>query len=282
LVLLLLLGFAFLLFTPATGGRGRGWRDEGPSCPNNLHRVALALALYHGEHGCFPPAFVADQNGRPMHSWRVLILPYLSEQALHARYKFDEPWDGPNNRQLADEMPAVYACPNATPDTSTTNYVAVVGPQTVWPGSESRSREDATDGPEWTVLLAETANANVHWMEPRDLTFDEACRPINSATGASMSGLHASEDHHFWHGEQGVYVALANGWLRFLPQGTPPHRLEALLTADGADTAEFTEPKGWGLKWGNCVGSLVLVTSLLAFFCCVLYSATRHHDFPEE
>ena len=31
----------------------------------------------------FPPAFIPDKNGKPMHSWRVLILPYLEGQGLY-------------------------------------------------------------------------------------------------------------------------------------------------------------------------------------------------------
>ena len=38
---------------------------------------------YHDEHGSFPPAYIADASGKPMHSWRVLILPYLDEKGLY-------------------------------------------------------------------------------------------------------------------------------------------------------------------------------------------------------
>src|SRR5690606_28292508 len=61
-------------------------------CQNNLRQVVLALHGYHVDHGCFPPAYVADAAGRPMHSWRVLVLPYLEEQDLYAAYNFAEPW----------------------------------------------------------------------------------------------------------------------------------------------------------------------------------------------
>ena len=44
---------------------------------NNLRKSRLALHNYHQANGCFPPAYIADKNGKPMHSWRVLILPYM-------------------------------------------------------------------------------------------------------------------------------------------------------------------------------------------------------------
>ncbi|HEV3023824.1 MAG TPA: DUF1559 domain-containing protein, partial [Pirellulales bacterium] len=43
------------------------------------------------------PAFVADDEGKPMHSWRVLILPFIEQQPLYDQYDFSEPWNGPHN-----------------------------------------------------------------------------------------------------------------------------------------------------------------------------------------
>ena len=45
--------------------------------PNNLYQITLALESYHQTNGRFPPAYIADKNGKPMYSWRVLILPFL-------------------------------------------------------------------------------------------------------------------------------------------------------------------------------------------------------------
>lgn len=44
-------------------------------CRSTLTQISLALYQYEQHNGAFPPAYVADQNGVPMHSWRVLILP---------------------------------------------------------------------------------------------------------------------------------------------------------------------------------------------------------------
>ena len=59
--------------------------------------------------------YVADATGRPMHSWRVLILPFLEQQSLYEQYDFREPWDGPNNIQLLGNMPDVFSCPSRSP-----------------------------------------------------------------------------------------------------------------------------------------------------------------------
>jgi hypothetical protein len=99
------------------------------ACVVNLKQIALALHNYHDTYGTFPPAYVADENGRPMHSWRVLILPFLESSDVYSKYRFDEPWDGPHNRLLADRMPYAYRCPSESrnsPPSRITSYVAVV------------------------------------------------------------------------------------------------------------------------------------------------------------
>ncbi len=88
---------------------------------STLFQLRLALQSYSQDYGCFPPASVADKNGRPMHSWRVLILPYIGRPDLYQKYKFGEPWDGPNNRNLLNQRPRQFAygsgdVPNAKRD----------------------------------------------------------------------------------------------------------------------------------------------------------------------
>ncbi len=46
-------------------------------CKNNLRNIALALRNYETEYHALPPAFTVDAEGKPLHSWRTLILPYL-------------------------------------------------------------------------------------------------------------------------------------------------------------------------------------------------------------
>src|SRR5262245_41674761 len=109
----LLLGIIVAILYPAVQQAREAARRS--SCKCNLKILGLALHNYHDAHGCFPPAWLADSQGRPMHSWRVLILPYIDQAALYNRYNFAEPWDGPNNVKLLDEIPPVYKCPSHIP-----------------------------------------------------------------------------------------------------------------------------------------------------------------------
>lgn len=75
---------------------------------SSMKAIAKALASYEQSYQRLPPVITYDQTGRPMHSWRALILEQLGEQKLAAAYRLDEPWDGPNNAQLAKYQPWYY------------------------------------------------------------------------------------------------------------------------------------------------------------------------------
>ena len=82
-------------------------------CQNNLKQIGLALQNYLSSEGSFPPAYVVDSAGRPVHSWRVLLLPYFDgreadvvrNKLLYEAYRFDEPWDGPTTRVSSRKFP---------------------------------------------------------------------------------------------------------------------------------------------------------------------------------
>jgi len=46
-------------------------------CTCHLKGLGLAFHTYHDAYGSFPPAYTVDADGRPLHSWRVLILPFI-------------------------------------------------------------------------------------------------------------------------------------------------------------------------------------------------------------
>lgn len=151
------------------------------ACRNNLRYIGMALQSYHDNYGRFPPQYVTDSDGRPMHSWRVLILPYLPDsdaKAAYEEYRFNEPWNSQHNQKLADEAEHFFRCRTARdlePGSKfTTHYVAVVGPDTAWPERGKTCLNDFGDGTANTVMLVEIADSDIHWMEPRDLSLEEA------------------------------------------------------------------------------------------------------------
>jgi prepilin-type processing-associated H-X9-DG protein len=207
-------------------------------CARNLGEIAKALLQYELDHGQLPPAFIADKDGKPMHSWRVLILPYLDQVALYKTYHFDEPWDGPNNRKLHSIPMPIYQCPSdGAGSPTTTSYVAVVGAGTAWPGATSTKLTDFTDGPSETIMLVEMANSGIHWMEPKDLDFATIPLAFNPKSGKGISSGHAS----------GVNVAFADGSVHFLADDLSPGVVRALLTIHGGEHLGPSVDGGWQL-----------------------------------
>src|SRR5690348_6194553 len=80
-----------------------------PYAANNLKQVALALMDYQAAYRKFPPAVVRDKAGRPLYSWRVLVLPFLEQQRLYEQFHLDEPWDSEHNKQFLKETPSGYS-----------------------------------------------------------------------------------------------------------------------------------------------------------------------------
>ena len=67
------------------------------ACTNNIKQILLALHDYHDTCDALPPLYTVDEEGNPLHSWRVLILPFIGQQALYQQINLDEPWDSEHN-----------------------------------------------------------------------------------------------------------------------------------------------------------------------------------------
>jgi hypothetical protein len=157
------------------------------ACLKNLGQVGVALLRYEGAHGQLPPAFTVDQHGRPMHSWRALILPFFDDTSMAEAYRFDEPWDGPNNRRLANQAPSFYRCPSDLSPSSMTSYVAITGPGTVW-GKPLATVPPADQSK--TILVIEVGGPNINWLEPRDLDIRQIGKQARSAPPSDISTRH--------------------------------------------------------------------------------------------
>ena len=56
-----------------------------------LKQLAFAMHAYHDKHRTLPPHAVFEKAGKPLLSWRVLILPYLGQEDLYQQFKLEEP-----------------------------------------------------------------------------------------------------------------------------------------------------------------------------------------------
>lgn len=190
-------------------------------CMNNLREIGRALHQYHVIHGSFPPAYLADEKGKPIHNWRTIILSNLGEQQLADDYDFKEPWDGPSNSRLGKFMPRNYGCPSdrAAHVSGYTSYVAIIGPGTAWPGTKGAKLSDFGNKAGETILIVEVVGANISWTEPRDLNIADLLLEINGKQSPGISSRHPN----------GANVLMADGSVVFLTNDTLSEKLQAML-----------------------------------------------------
>lgn len=110
-----------------------------------------------------------------------------------------------------------------------TSYVAVVGPDTMWPGSESTKFNDSLSyraGPQ-KIMLIEIADSDIHWMEPRDLTFDQLMASVDPEHGKGIPGPHP----------RGIVYVTADGAVRMFDHDIDAASLRKLLVLEKTDSA---------------------------------------------
>jgi prepilin-type processing-associated H-X9-DG protein len=198
-------------------------------CINNMKQIGVAMQMYHDQYKCFPPAYIPDENGRPMHSWRVLLLPFMEQQAIYEQYDLNEPWDGPNNSRLAGMIDNVYRCPSE--DTSVhpaeTNYVMIVGPGTISDGPTPTQIGQITDGVANTIMVVEVAGSGIHWTEPRDLKLEDAASSLSGGAGNGIGGKHRGVAN----------ILFCDGRVDSLAKPIDPNRLKGMTTVAGGENA---------------------------------------------
>lgn len=228
-------GAVAVFLAPSVGpGRESARRSY---CKSHLHKIGMAMRSYHTAYGSFPPAYVADENGRPAHSWRVLLLPFMDEDATYKEYRFDEPWNGPGNSELRDRpKQRPFVCLSAWDQLKNdTNYVAVVGSESAMPGARPRQLGEFQNAGANTILIVEVLNSGIHWMEPRDLSFDEMCFGVNDPSGKGIASRHSDYPGSLSNGTVGIaHVLFADGTVRQVPENTPPREIYRLLRIDNA------------------------------------------------
>jgi len=211
-------GMAVALLLPAVQASREAARRM--QCANHLKQIVLALHNHHDAISGLPPLYTIDANGKPLHSWRVQILPFLEQQALFEAIRHNEPWDSEHNKQFHDRMPAMYKCPS-NPNNGCC-YSAIAG-QVFTPARETRTGGGSlflanntfaviTDGTSNTLAVIE-AKEPFNWMDPTaDISLDELAKGINAGRAGSY---HTG----------GCNCALFDGSVRFLAQPIPGEML---------------------------------------------------------
>jgi hypothetical protein len=144
---------------------------------NRFKQLAIAMHNYHDVNKHFPPASICDEDGRPLLSWRVAILPYIDQSELYKQFRLDEPWDSPHNRALIERMPAEYADPDPKfaplAREGKTTFQVPVSPETVFHDNDGTTIREIIDGTSKTVLVVEVEPLRAAvWTKPEDWEVD--------------------------------------------------------------------------------------------------------------
>jgi prepilin-type processing-associated H-X9-DG protein len=192
----------------------------------HLKQMAVAFLNYRDEHGRFPPAYTTDSQGKPLQSWRALILRQIEEGELSERLDLTKPWNDPANAEPASQSISTYRGPwEERTFPNHTNFVAVLGRDTVWGVDLGVEKSEITDDPGETIMLVEMKKSGIPWAEPRDLDWENLPPSFDKQNYMKLLSNHST----------GLYVAFADGSVKLLPPDLPLEVFEAMLTKSGGE-----------------------------------------------
>ena len=220
--------FAIIRAGGQSVGRMTAARDQSLSI-SNLKKIAEALNAYAADNGKYPPAVVTDNAGKPLHSWRVLILPYLKEEKLFNDIDLTVGWDDPANAQMLQQMPAVYRHPNSAKYGlyNQSGYYLVTGQGTLFPSTGPLGPDDIIDDPTQTILVIEAKPRlmSASWAEPGEVDFTTLKGVIGGNPDTEVGGML----------DEGVAMVTTDERGHFLDGSTDPLVLRSLITPRGGE-----------------------------------------------
>ena len=166
IITLLFVAGAFALLYPAV----QAAREAGRRVACTPDMIRFALDNYHDRFGSFPPAYTTDAEGKPLHSWRTLVV--LNSYHPELDIRLDEPWDSEHNSQFHDKLTRFHGlfCESRPEESAKglSHYRMIIGPDTISNGPNSTKFSDITKDKGEVLLVVETS-VGVPWMKPEDL-----------------------------------------------------------------------------------------------------------------
>jgi hypothetical protein len=197
---------------------------------NQFKQLAIAAINHHEARKFFPPQAIRSQDGKPLLSWRVALLPFLEDGGLdlYNQFHLDEPWDSPHNRTLIAKMPATFADPDQNlaqlAKDGKTTYVVPMAKGTIFAGDKDVKFADIADGTSKTIMFVEVDPLHaVVWTKPEDWDVD---------LENPLRGVNRDDRKQF-------VAAFADAHVEAIPVNVDPGKLRGLLTRDGREVFDW-------------------------------------------
>ena len=170
-------GVAIALLLPAVSAARASARRM--SSMSHLKQLGLALHNYHDAYNTFPPAVVTDDDGKPLYSGRVLLLPFMEENAVFQQFDKSKAWNSPENQAISATVLKVFLDPAhpGNPSEPRSDYVFVTGKGTIFEGNKAANFAAVVDGMSNTIMMIQTAGGPKNWAEPVDWNAESGAVP---------------------------------------------------------------------------------------------------------
>lgn len=206
---------------------------------NKMRDVGIAAQNFGSEHlSRLPSAVSRNDEGEPLHSWRIGLLDYLDGAAFARLLDLSEPWDSEKNQAMLgvpnyySEMFQVPGSPAA--GTVHSSFFAITGENTPFPleGQRTLDEVSANDGLTSTLMFVEAADMSIAWAEPKDI-------PFAALTGSPKDLRGKGPSSHRPNGAP--IVIFCDGHASILNGDMDPAVLRALATWKGGEAVSPEE-----------------------------------------
>jgi hypothetical protein len=188
---------------------------------NSVRQHILAMLNYEEANRHFPTQYSVDDDGKPLLSWRVHVLPFLDQKELYDQFKLEEPWDSEHNVKLVKKMPQIFWDMRGEALESNrkglTIFQVPAGEGLVFDAANKTGFGDLTDGSSNTIsIVAMPEEKAVLWTKPVDWQLDRE----EPWKGLKVDGI------------ESVVVSLCDGSIHNLP-----------LSMKAEELMKFIDPK---------------------------------------
>jgi hypothetical protein len=222
---------------------------------NNMREILIALCNYEVANGSYPPAIIYGPDGKPWHSWRILIAPYLDGGIEAARdYDFSQPWDSKANLKAASKgIPAFHNPIGKDAKPGLAGYALLVSNAGMFDPAGMRMQSaddksvlrgagkklsDCLDGTSNTFCLVPVVpEKRVFWTEPADVSVDDA--KSAAAAGVLFFPQETADETAY------SYAGRCDGAVISFPATLDPKLLRAMTSRRGF---EVYDQDSWVLR----------------------------------